>query len=100
MPYVLGDWTVQFSNGTPTEQFTDQELPYSDDDLAEWSQGSKFDVESPTWVIIDVVLHDLCNPDTSEYTLHYEFYVDVSTIEDNGVHTICPGDTTTAWISS
>ena len=94
MPYCSSDWTIQF----PDIPYTHHHFDWSGYELYDydtWMMGNFFVAQESSWVIIDVELRDHCNPDTSLYQLHYEFYLDVSSfqVQEFGPHRMCPGDT-------
>lgn len=101
MPYCSSDWTIQF----PDIPYTHTHFDWSGYELYDydtWMMGNFFVAEQSSRVIIDVELQDHCNPDTSIYQLHYEFYLHVSEFEvdEYGPHRMCPGDTVQIGINA
>lgn len=94
MPYCSSDWTIQFLDIPSIHTHFDWS-GYELYDYDTWMMGNFFEATQSTRVIIDVVLVDHCNPDTSVYHLHHEFFLSVSDVPvvEYGPHRMCPGDT-------
>lgn len=100
MPYCSSDWTIQFPDIPYTHNHFDWS-GYERWDYDTWMMGNYFVATESSWVIIDVQLQDHCNPDTSIYNLHYEFYLEISDVPvtEYGPRRMCPGDTVEIGIS-